>query len=129
MKRQICIRTSKNTVIFKTQCKSQVPHRLIGTQQKVLRRFNQKIAEIEEGIFVTKTDSAHSNLLYKQLKGIGPKVTKNILEDFKTIINTENQSYFEVNFLNLIKNPRVLIGLNLATSEANGVFLQGTKDL
>lgn len=79
----------------------------------------------EEGIFVTKTDSAHSNLLYQQLNGIGSKATKNILEDFKTIINTENQSYFEVNFLNLIRNPRVLMGLNLATSEANGLFQLG----
>lgn len=79
----------------------------------------------EEGIFVTKTDSAHSNLLYKQLDGVGSKASKNILEDFKAIINTENQSYFEVNFLNLIKNPRVLMGLNLATSEASGLFQLG----
>ncbi|MDX2068701.1 MAG: hypothetical protein SFV55_09760 [Haliscomenobacter sp.] len=80
---------------------------------------------LEEGIFVTKTDSVHSNLLYKQLDGVGSKATKNILEDFKAIINTENQSYFEVNFLNLIRNPRVLMGLNLATSEASGLFQLG----
>lgn len=77
----------------------------------------------EEGIFVSKTDSAHSNLLYKQLKGIGPKAIKNILEDFKPIINSENQSYFEVNFLNFIKNPRILMGLGLVQSEVKGAFL------
>lgn len=77
----------------------------------------------EEGIFVSKTDSAHSNLLYKQLRGVGPKAIKNILEDFKPIINNENQSYFEVNFLNFIRNPRILMGLGLIQSEVKGEFL------
>lgn len=77
----------------------------------------------KEGIYVVETDFAHKDLIYKRLDGIGDKKTEVILEDFKTIIKEDNQSYFDVYFQYLINDPRVLKGLNITQSDSNAIFI------
>lgn len=77
----------------------------------------------KEGIFVTKTDSLHLNLLNKKLNGIEKISIKNILNDYKEIIKDDNQSYFEVYVQNFINNPRILKGLKITKSDSISNFL------
>lgn len=77
----------------------------------------------KEGIYVTKTDSLHSNLLYKKLNGVENKTTNDIIKDFRKIIKSDNQSYFEIYFQNFINNPRVLNGLKIIDSLTNANFI------
>jgi len=79
--------------------------------------------ELSQGIYVTKTDSLHSNLLYQKLNGVENKTTNNIIKDFRKIIKSDNQSYFEIYFQNFINNPRILKGLKIINSSTNANFI------
>jgi hypothetical protein len=77
----------------------------------------------KEGIFVTSADSAHYNLIYKKLEGIESTETKDIIKNFRDIINSDNESYFNVYFQHLINNPRILKGLNIVHSDSDANFI------
>lgn len=72
---------------------------------------------------MTKTDSLNSNLLYKKLNGVENKTTNEIIKDFRKIIKSDNQSYFEIYFQNFINNPRILKGLKIIDSSTNANFI------
>ena len=82
----------------------------------------------KEGIFVIKTDSLNSKLLYKKLNGIEKSAIKNIINDYKKIIKDDNKSYFEVCFLNFINNPKVLKGLNITKSDSGAKFILDNQE-
>jgi len=77
----------------------------------------------EEGTFVISTDTAHSDLLYKKLNGIENSTFKEITEDFKKIIKTDNQSYFDIYFQRFVNNPRILKGLDITQSDSIANFI------
>lgn len=82
----------------------------------------------KEGIFVTETDSANSDLLYKKLNGIEKQNTKMIIRNFNSIIKNDNSSYFSVYFQKFINNPKVLNGLNITKSiDETDYILDGNK--
>ena len=81
----------------------------------------------KEGLYVTKTDSAHAHLLYNEFKGIENYPIKTVLEQFRTTIQTENDSYFRIYFLRFVNNPDFLKGLNITSSLTNANFTIGSK--
>jgi hypothetical protein len=81
----------------------------------------------EEGLFVTNTDIINSNLLYKKLNGIENSTLKELTENFKKIIKTDNQSYFDVYFQHFVNNPRILKGLYITQSDSIANFVLDNK--
>jgi hypothetical protein len=81
----------------------------------------------EEGLFVTNTDIINSNLLYKRLNGIENSTLKELTENFKKIIKTDNQSYFDVYFQHFVNNPRILKGLYITQSDSIANFVLDNK--
>ena len=82
----------------------------------------------KEGIFVVKTDSIHSKLMYKKLNGIETHTIKSVINDYKRIIKDDNKSYFEIYFLNFINNPSVLKGLNITKSNSEVKFILDNQE-
>ncbi|MFT3910972.1 MAG: hypothetical protein QM737_16250 [Ferruginibacter sp.] len=76
--------------------------------------FPVEFDSFEEGIFVVNTDQLHADLLYKKLSGIENNSMKELKRGFQKIIKTDNQSYFDINFLHFINNPRILSGMNIS---------------
>lgn len=70
----------------------------------------------KEGIFVTKSDSIHQDLIGKKLEGIGKKSTKEITNEFQYLIKSDNEGFFKISALNFLHNPYVLSGLRLSDS-------------
>lgn len=83
----------------------------------------------KEGIFVTETDSLNSNLLFKKLNGIEKTSIKNIIKNFKTIIQDDNKSYFEIYLLNFVNNPRILKGLKITQSDSSAKFVLNKQEI
>lgn len=83
----------------------------------------------KEGIYVTKTDSIHSQILNKRLDGISSLRIKEVLQRFQSVVKTDNQSYFEVFFLDHINNPDFIKGLKIVNSNKATDYLLNNKQV
>ncbi|RKR83367.1 peptidase S41-like protein [Mucilaginibacter gracilis] len=72
--------------------------------------------KFSEGIFVTATDSADTDVLLYKLDGINGHPIGEVISRFKAIIQSGNSSFFDSRFLHLINNPVMLKGLQLTGS-------------
>jgi len=70
--------------------------------------------EFSEGFFVAGKDSA--------LVGIGGHDIKEVIRRFKTIIRSENPSFFSSRLLTMLNNPSVLKGLQLTDSASFAIY-------
>jgi hypothetical protein len=75
-----------------------------------------KFTQFDEGIYVTATDSANSDVLLHRLSGINGVSISKVTDLFKTVIQAGNSSLFEVGLLSSINNPAILKGLKITNS-------------
>ena len=75
-------------------------------------RFNK----FTEGIYVTATDTANTDVLLYQLIGVNGHTISEVTSRFKEIIQSGNPSFFDAGFLHFINNPVILKGLHITGS-------------
>lgn len=75
-------------------------------------RFNK----FTEGIYVTATDTANTDILLYQLTGVNGHAITEVISRFKEVIQSENPSFFETGLLRFINNPVILKGLQITGS-------------
>ena len=73
--------------------------------------FPLEVAFFKEGIFYTTKNS--NGLTYGKVKKIGKNSTNSVLRKFKTVIQNENEYYFQSMFQSFVKIPNYLKGLNI----------------
>lgn len=86
-----------------------------------------KVDFFKEGIYVTHTSAAYSYLLSKKLDGINDSSISAVIKQFEEIIKTDNFSYFDVYFQQLVNKPAVLKGLNVMKEDASATFILDGK--
>lgn len=86
------------------------------------RMFPIRFEKFSEGVFVTATDSANTDLELCRLTGIDGHPITEVASRFKAIIQSGNPSFFETRFLKCINNPVLLKGLQLTGSINEATF-------
>lgn len=72
-----------------------------------------KFEQYKEGIFTIGVDRNYASSLLGRLIAINGQSMEVITMKFKTVIQSENKSYFTVGLLNFLNNPSFLKGLNI----------------
>jgi hypothetical protein len=81
-------------------------------------RFNK----FAEGIYVTATDTANSDVLLYKLSGVNGHPINEVISRFREIIQSGNPSFFDSRFLHFINNPAILKGLQITNSTDETTF-------
>lgn len=94
---------------------------------------NNKIFPIQfegfkEGIYVKGIDSTNSDLLGTQLTAINNIPIETIIDRYKQVILSENQSFFDVRFLHYLNSPVFLKGLGINKSTTEILFTLKSLD-
>ncbi|WP_293788600.1 S41 family peptidase [uncultured Pedobacter sp.] len=99
----------------------------IGDEHTFIERKFTKILPIQfelfkEGIYVKKIDTTNKAMLYSKLSAINNIPVNNIINLFKEVIWSENQSYFNDRLLRYLNNPAFLKGLGILNSDQEAEF-------
>ncbi len=70
----------------------------------------------EDGLFVLKTDAAHSNMMGGKIVAIDGKPIKEIIEKVKTVVPAENEQSYKKAIPQFIISPNILHGLDITSS-------------
>lgn len=86
--------------------------------------FPIKLSSFKEGLFVTQVDSSLSKLLLAQLIAMNNYPIHEVVNKFRAVVQSENKSFFDIGFLQLLNKPTVLKGLGITnnTQEINLTF-------
>lgn len=82
----------------------------------------------KEGVYLVAADSSHSDLLYQQLQGIDDQNQKDIIDYLQTLVKEGNPSYLDVHLMLMLRNPTILNGIGIASSDSKADFIfDGTR--
>ncbi|HXS36599.1 MAG TPA: hypothetical protein VN721_07855 [Flavipsychrobacter sp.] len=81
----------------------------------------------EEGIFVLKTDDAHSNMIGGKIVSIDGTPIKEIIERIKTVVPAENEQSYKKAIPEFIISPNILHGLDIISSNEHAKLTIVTK--
>jgi len=93
--------------------------------------FPIKLTLFKEGLFVTQVDSSLSKFLLAQLVAMNNYPIPEVIKKFKAVVQSENISFFDIGFLQLINKPAILKGLGIInnTKEINLTFKTTNGDI
>lgn len=99
----------------------------IGDEHTFIERKFTKILPIQfelfkEGIYVKRIDTTNKAMLYSKLFAINNIPVDKIINLFKEVIFSENQSYFNDHLLRYLNNPAFLKGLGILNSDQKAEF-------
>lgn len=105
----------------------------IGDEHTSIEPAGQTIAPIRfgvfrEGIFVTGIESSKAELLLSELTMVNGRPAEEITSELKTVVQSENLSFFNVMMPYQLSNISLLKGMSIVNEEDEVVYTLATED-